>query len=216
MKKTTTTIQISQSIGSVSAERYDPENMNSVLVLAHGAGAGMNHPFMTALSKELAELGVGTMRFNFPFIEQKKKRPDVPAVAHKTIEAVIQKTLELFPSTPLFAGGKSFGGRMTSQYFSKQDIKEVKGIVFVGFPLHQPGNPSIERADHLKSVKKSMLFLQGTRDALAQWDLIQQVTSSLSTAKLIKIEGADHGFKAAKQNIIPALALHIKEWTNTK
>ncbi len=216
MKTKSISIQVSQSIGSVSGEIYEPEKMKGILVLAHGAGAGMNHPFMTALSKELAALEIGTMRFNFPFIEQKKKRPDVPAVAHKTIEAAIQKAIELFPSTPIFAGGKSFGGRMTSQYFSKQDIKEVKGIAFVGFPLHPPGNVSIERADHLKSVKKSMLFLQGTRDTLAQWDLIEQVTSSLPTATLVKIEGADHGFKVAKQNIIPALALYIKEWMNTK
>src|SRR6478609_5443235 len=106
MKKTTVSIHVSSSIGSVSAEYYETENMKALLVLAHGAGAGMNHPFMTALSKELATLDIATMRFNFPFTEQKKKRPDVPAVAHKTIEAVIQKTLELFPSTPIFAGGK--------------------------------------------------------------------------------------------------------------
>lgn len=216
MNHTLLKIPISSSIGEVSAEIFQPEKMKSILVLAHGAGAGMNHPFMTSLSTELAALAIGTMRFNFPFTEHKKNRPDVPAVAHKAIESAIQKTLELFPSTPLFAGGKSFGGRMTSQYFSKQDIKEVKGIVFVGFPLHPPGNPSIDRAEHLKEVKKKMLFLQGTRDTLAQWDLIEQVTSSLSTAKLVKIEGADHAFKVAKQNIIPALALHIKEWMNIK
>ena len=216
MNHTLLKIPISSSIGEVSAEIFQPEKMKSILVLAHGAGAGMNHPFMTSLSTELAALAIGTMRFNFPFTEHKKNRPDVPAVAHKAIESAIQKTLELFPSTPLFAGGKSFGGRMTSQYFSKQDIKEVKGIVFVGFPLHPPGNPSIDRAEHLKEVKKKMLFLQGPRDTLAQWDLIEQVTSSLSTAKLVKIEGADHAFKVAKQNIIPALALHIKEWMNIK
>ena len=211
MKSTAVKISVSDSIGKVSGEIIQPEKMKSMLVLAHGAGAGMNHPFMTALSKALAELEVGTLRFNFPFIEQKKKRPDVPAVAHKTIEAAIQKVTELFPSTPLFAGGKSFGGRMTSQFFSKNDIKEVKGLVFVGFPLHAPGNPSIDRADHLKDVKKKMLFLQGTRDTLAQWDLIEQVTSSLTLAKLIKIDGADHGFKVGKQNIIPVLAEHIKD-----
>src|SRR5689334_24949184 len=140
MKSTAVKISVSDSIGKVSGEIIQPEKMKSMLVLAHGAGAGMNHPFMTALSKALAELEIGTLRFNFPFTENKKKRPDVPAVAHKAIEAAIQKAIELFPSTPLFAGGKSFGGRMTSQYFSKQDIKEVKGIVFVGFPLHPPGN----------------------------------------------------------------------------
>jgi len=216
MKKTTISIQVSASIGSVSGECYEIKNMKSMLVLAHGAGAGMNHPFMTSLSIELAALDVGTMRFNFPFSEQKKNRPDVPAVAHKTIEAAIKKALELFPSTPLFAGGKSFGGRMSSQYFSKQEIQEVKGIIFVGFPLHPPGNPSIDRADHLKDVKKRMLFLQGTRDTLAQWDLIEQVTSALSLAKLVKIEGADHGFKVAKQNIIPSLAQHINDWMKIK
>lgn len=216
MKTSSLKLSVSDSIGSVSAELMTSAKPKAILTLAHGAGAGMNHPFMIALSKELAALEISTIRFNFPFIEQKKKRPDVPAVAHKTIEAAIQKAVELFPSTPLFAAGKSFGGRMTSQYFSKQDIKEVKGIAFVGFPLHPPGNVSIERADHLKSVKKPMLFLQGTRDTLAQWDLIEQVTSSLPTAKLVKIEGADHGFKVAKQNIIPSLALYIKEWMNTK
>jgi uncharacterized protein len=216
MKGTVIKISVSDSIGKVSGEIIQPEKMKSMLVLAHGAGAGMTHPFMTTLSKALAELEVGTLRFNFPFIEQKKKRPDVPAVAHKTIEAAIQKATELFPSTPLFAGGKSFGGRMSSQLFSKNDIKEVKGLVFVGFPLHAPGNPSVDRADHLKDVKKKMLFLQGTRDTLAQWDLIEQVTSSLRLAKLVKIEGADHGFKAGKQNIIPVLAEHIKDWMKVK
>lgn len=216
MKGTVIKISVSDSIGKVSGEIIQPEKMKSMLVLAHGAGAGMTHPFMTTLSKALAELEVGTLRFNFPFIEQKKKRPDVPAVAHKTIEAAIQKATELFPSTPLFAGGKSFGGRMSSQLFSKNDIKEVKGLVFVGFPLHPPGNPSVDRADHLKDVKKKMLFLQGTRDTLAQWDLIEQVTSSLTLAKLVKIEGADHGFKAGKQNTIPVLAEHIKDWMKVK
>jgi predicted alpha/beta-hydrolase family hydrolase len=215
MKTKSITIQVSPSIGSVSGEIYEPEKMTSIFVLAHGAGAGMSHPFMTALSKELTALEVGTMRFNFPFVEQKKKRPDVPAVAHKTIEAAIRKAVELFPSTPIIAGGKSFGGRMTSQYFSKLDIKEVKGIAFIGFPLHPPGNASIERADHLKSVKKPMLFLQGTRDTLAQWDLIEQVTSSLPSAKLVRIEGADHGFKVPKKNILPLLAETIARWCSS-
>ncbi len=183
-----------------------------MLVLAHGAGAGMNHPFMTALSTELAALDIGTLRFNFPFTEQKKKKPDVPAVTHKTIEAAIQHAKKLFPKIPLFAGGKSFGGRMTSQYLSKQESEEIKGIVLVGFPLHPPGKPSAERAEHLKDVKIPMLFLQGTRDELAKWDLVEQVTSSLPLAKLIKLEGADHGFKVPGENVLPLLAVYIKEW----
>ncbi|HEU5292634.1 MAG TPA: alpha/beta family hydrolase [Cyclobacteriaceae bacterium] len=216
MKGTSIKIPVSDSIGKVSGEIMQPEKMKAMLVLAHGAGAGMNHPFMTGLSKELAALEIGTLRFNFPFTEQKKKRPDVPAVAHKTIEAVIQKAQELFSPIPIFAGGKSFGGRMTSQLFSKMDIKEVKGIVFVGFPLHAPGNPSIDRAEHLQTVKKKMLFLQGTRDTLAQWDLIEQVTSSLTMARLVKLEGADHGFKMGKLNAIPILAQHINTWMGLK
>ena len=205
-------IHVSDSIGEVSAELIQPENIKFMLTLAHGAGAGMNHPFMTGLSKELDALDIGTLRFNFPFAEQKKKRPDFPAVAHKAVEAAIQKASELFPAVPLFAGGKSFGGRMTSQFLSKTHQKDIKGIMFVGFPLHPAGKPSVERADHLKDVKNPMLFLQGTRDELAHWDLIQSVTSPLPMTSLIKIEGADHGFKISKQNALPLLAGHISEW----
>jgi uncharacterized protein len=216
MKTTTFKIPVSSSIGEVSAELLQPEKMKCVLTLAHGAGAGMNHPFMTALSNELALLEVGTLRFNFPFTEQKKKRPDVPAVAHKTIEAAILKAKELFPDKPLFGGGKSFGGRMTSQYLSRHDTNDIAGVVFVGFPLHPPGKPAVERADHLQEVKRPMLFLQGTRDELAHWELIEQVTSGLPLATLIKIEGADHGFKIPRQNALPILATHIQAWMDTK
>jgi len=212
MKNSVLKLYVSPSIGEISAEIYQPENMKAVFVFAHGAGAGMHHPFMTALSTGLATLDIGTVRFNFPFTEQKKKRPDIPAVAHKTVEMVIQKTKELFPTTPVFAGGKSFGGRMTSQYLAKQDSNDVKGIVLVGFPLHPPGKPSVERADHLKDIKIPMLFLQGTRDELAHWELITQVTASLSLATLRKVEGADHGFKVPRQNILPTLATEIDTW----
>lgn len=212
MKTETISIRVSPSIGSVTAEYVEPDNMNALFVFAHGAGAGMYHPFMTALSNELATRNIGTLRFNFPFTEQKKKRPDVPAVAHKTIEAAIEKAKALFPTTPVFAGGKSFGGRMTSQYAAKQNVKGVKGLIFVGFPLHPPGKPGTERADHLHDVQFPMLFLQGTRDELAKWELIEPVVSSLTQAKLIKIEGADHGFKIPRQNSIPLLASHITDW----
>jgi predicted alpha/beta-hydrolase family hydrolase len=211
MKTTDVKIFVSDSI-EVSGEIIQSEKMKSVFVFAHGAGAGMNHPFMTALSKELVSLNIGTLRFNFPFTEQKKKRPDFPAVAHKAIEAAIEQSKKLFPKTPLFAGGKSFGGRMTSQYLSKEHDKEIKGIMFVGFPLHPPGKPSLERADHLQEVKTPMLFLQGTRDELAHWALIEQIASSLPLATLIKLEGADHGFRIPRQNAIPVLAMHINEW----
>lgn len=196
----------------VSAEYILPSGSYCMITLAHGAGAGMNHPFMTALAKLLAEDGIGTLRFNFPFMEHKKGRPDVPAVAHKTIEAAINNAHETFPDLPLFASGKSFGGRMSSQYLSDHPHPEVKGIIFYGFPLHAPGKPSTERAAHLKDVKVPMLFLQGTRDELASLNLIESVCSSLPLATLIKIEGANHAFKAGKQDILPKLATLTKDW----
>lgn len=207
-------IKVSEKIGSVTAEAASPKKPVALLVLAHGAGAGMNHPFMSQLSNELNKLQVATLRFNFPFVENKKGRPDPPAVAHAAIEAAIAAGKKKFPSIPLFISGKSFGGRMSSQLMSSKNVEDVQGIVFYGFPLHQPGNPGIERADHLKQVKVPMLFLQGTRDALADIKLIQQVTKELKKAKLVSYEGADHSFKAPKQNLIPALAEATSEWVN--
>lgn len=207
-------LQVSPSIGSVSAEYIIPENTKCVMTLAHGAGAGMNHSFMILLAKSLAVESIGTLRFNFPFIENKKGRPDVPAVAHKTIEAAKNEASNSFPSVPLFISGKSFGGRMSSQYLSAQPHTAVKGLIFYGFPLHPQGKPSIERADHLKNVKVPMLFLQGTRDALASIELMENVCASLPLATLIKIEDADHSFKSGKQDIISLLVKHTIEWIN--
>jgi predicted alpha/beta-hydrolase family hydrolase len=169
---------------------------------------------MVALAKKLAELGVASLRFNFPFIEQKKRRPDLPAVAHKTIEAAINEVKQSYPNVPLYLSGKSFGGRMSSQYLAAHHDAAVRGIIFFGFPLHPSGKPSIDRAEHLKEVKVPMLFLQGTRDELATPELIEQVTSSLKNATLMKLEGADHAFKAGKQELIPVLAKHATEWMN--
>lgn len=196
----------------MSAETTLSGNPKAIFVFAHGAGAGMNHPFMKELSTELANHGIATLRYNFLYMEQKKKRPDFPAVAHQAVAAAIGKAYELFPTTPIFAGGKSFGGRMTSQYLSAHPVSHVKGIAFVGFPLHPAGKPSIERAAHLEKIKLPMLFLQGTRDALAEWSLIEPLCQKLSTASLVKLEGADHSFKAAKQNLLPVLAAEINLW----
>jgi uncharacterized protein len=149
-------------------------------------------------------------------MENKKGRPDSPAVAHKTIEVAMNKAHELFPSLPLFASGKSFGGRMSSPYLATQPAVAAKGIIFFGFPLHQPGKPSIERAEHLKSVKVPMLFLQGSRDELASYDLIEKVCASLRLATLIKIEGANHAFKAGKQDILLVLADFTRSWIEKK
>jgi hypothetical protein len=205
-------LPVSPSIGEVSAEAYIPEKAVGVLTLAHGAGAGMDHPFMVSLAKYLAEAGIATLRFNFPFTENKKVRPDAPAVAHKAVDAAIGLAHELFPSLPLFVSGKSFGGRMSSQYLSGHSNPAVKGIIFFGFPLHPSGKPSVERAEHLKDVKLPMLFLQGTRDELATVSLIEPVVSSLSNATLVKIEGANHMFKAGKQDTIPILANAARDW----
>jgi predicted alpha/beta-hydrolase family hydrolase len=170
------------------------------------------HPFMTSLCDELATLSIATLRFNFPFTENKKGRPDVPAVAHATIEAAIEAGAKKFPGVPLFVSGKSFGGRMSSQLLSTKEIESVSGIIFYGFPLHQPGNPGTERADHLKKVKVPMLFLQGTRDALADIKLIKELCKGLKKSTLISFDGADHSFKAPKQNLIPVLAKESAAW----
>lgn len=205
-------IKVSDKIGSVSAEITKLKKAKALLVLAHGAGAGMNHPFMKSICDELTTWEIATLRFNFPFTENKKGRPDAPPVAHATIEAAIAKGAKEFDEIPLFVGGKSFGGRMSSQLMAIKNIELVSGLVFVGFPLHQPGNPSIDRADHLKEVKVPMLFLQGTRDALADFTMIKGVVKKLKSATLISFENADHSFKAPKQDLIPVLAKQIADW----
>lgn len=205
-------IKISEKIGSVSAELMEPKKMAALFTFAHGAGAPMNHPFMKTMSNELEQLGVGTLRFNFPYMEARKGRPDVPAVAHATIEAAASHLHKEFPKLPVFLSGKSFGGRMSSQYMSKSAPDFVKGLAFFGFPLHAPGQASTDRAEHLKDIKVPMLFLQGTRDSLAQWDMIVSVTESLPKATLVKFEGADHSFKAGKANLLPELAKAVAEW----
>ena len=212
MKTKSLSLKVSSAIGSVSAECIIPEKSKCIMTLAHGAGAGMNHSFMVTLAQLLSAAGIATMRFNFPFTENKKGRPDTPAVAHQTIEAAIAKAKKLFSDLPVFAAGKSFGGRMTSQFLSANHDSEVKGIIFYGFPLHPPGKPSVERAEHLKNIRIPMLFLQGTKDELATWKLIESVCSSLKLAELVKIEGANHAFKAGKKDIMKLLADTTNDW----
>jgi predicted alpha/beta-hydrolase family hydrolase len=209
-------LKVSETIGTVTAELVEAKKPQAILTLAHGAGAGMNHPFMTALATELALLNITTLRFNFPFTEQKKKRPDVPAVAHKTIEAALNAAHTTFPKLPVFASGKSFGGRMSSQYLSAHNPEFVKGIIFYGFPLHAPGKPGTERGDHLKNIKAPLLFLQGSRDEFAEWNLIETVTNELPLATLVKIDGANHAFKKGKENLIPLLAAETKKFISAQ
>lgn len=212
MKGRSLTLHISESIGSVSAELMQPDNMHAMFTFAHGAGAGMNHKFMIELSEALLSEGIGTLRFNFPYMEQKKKRPDVPAVAHAAIEAALQHAHQLFPNVPIFASGKSFGGRMSSQWLALQPHEFIKGIIFFGFPLHPAGKPGTERADHLKKVSVPMLFLQGTRDELATWSLITEVCSDLQQATLVALEQANHAFYIPRKNALPILAAETAAW----
>ncbi len=212
MKTKQFSLLVSDSIGSVSAEYMIPEKSICIITLAHGAGAGMNHLFMTSLATSLAAENIATLRFNFPFTEHKKGRPDVPAVAHKTIEAAINNAHKEFPSLLLFASGKSFGGRMSSQYLSAHPHDQVKGIIFYGFPLHAPGKLSTDRASHLSNIQIPMLFLQGSKDELATWNLVETVCSALPEATLIKIEGANHAFKAGKQDVMSMLVSFTKKW----
>lgn len=209
-------LQITPAIGAVTAEYIIPKGTTKcIITLAHGAGAGMDHLFMTTLAAALAEAGIATLRFNFPFSENKKGRPDTPAVAHQAIAAALTHAREAYPALPLFASGKSFGGRMTSQYLSTTPRPEVKGVIFYGFPLHQSGKPSTERAEHLKDVKTKMLFIQGTRDELAAWDLITEVCASLPKARLVKIEGANHMFKAGKVDTLPLLVNATRDFVTS-
>ena len=207
-------LEVSPLVGKVSAKLIVPDKPKCIFTLAHGAGAGMDHLFMETLADSLSKAGIATLRFNFPFMEHKKGRPDSPPIAHMTIEAAIKKALELNPKLPLFVSGKSFGGRMSSQYLADHPETSVKGIIFYGFPLHPSGKPSIERADHLKALKIPMLFLQGSKDTLATWALIKTVCESLRKATLVKLEGADHSFKAGKNDTMSLLVNETKKWVD--
>jgi uncharacterized protein len=180
---------------SISAVLSAPLPPSAVFVFAHGAGAGMDHSFMADMSAALGERGIATLRYQFPYMEQGSKRPDDPATAQAAVRAAVAEALARLPGVPLFAGGKSFGGRMTSQAQAAQPLEGVRGLVFVGFPLHAAGKPATSRAAHLAKVEVPMLFLQGTRDALAELDLVRTTTAGLGErATLHIVEGADHSF----------------------
>lgn len=180
---------------SVSAVLCAPAEASAVFVSAHGAGAGMDHPFMAALAAALGARGVATLRYQFPFMEAGSKRPDDPATAQAAVRAAVTEAVVRLPGVPVFAGGKSFGGRMSSQAQAAAPMPHVRGLVFVGFPLHPAGKPGTQRAAHLADVKLPMLFLQGTRDALADIDLVRETTTRLGDrATLHVVEGADHAF----------------------
>lgn len=179
----------------VSALLQLPPAATACFVLAHGAGAGMEHPSMTAIATELAARRIATFRFQFPYMELGRRRPDAPPVCHATVRAVVAKAASLAPALTLFAGGRSFGGRMTSQAQAIEPLRGVKGLAFIGFPLHASGKPSVERAEHLSEVKVRMLFLQGTRDELARLELLRPVIERLGSRATLKLlQDADHSF----------------------
>jgi predicted alpha/beta-hydrolase family hydrolase len=188
-------------IGTVSAILTQPANARACYVLAHGAGTDMRHASMDKIAAGLADRGIATLRFNFPYMENKQGRPDQPAVAHATIRAAVAEAARLCPGLKLVAGGKSFGGRMTSQAQSKAPLPDVKGLAFLGFPLHADKKPSTERAEHLAHVAIPMLFLQGTRDGLADLGLLKPILAALGTkATLHEVEGGDHSFAVLKKS----------------
>ena len=187
--------------GTVSAILTQPDKARACYVLAHGAGADMRHAFMGKVAEGLANRGIATLRFNFPYMEKKLGRPDQPAVAHAAIRAAVQEAGRLCPGMKLVAGGKSFGGRMTSQAQAKAALPGVKGLSFLGFPLHAAKKPSSERAEHIGGIAIPMLFLQGTRDGLADLGHLKPVIAALgATATLHEVEGGDHSFAVLKKS----------------
>ena len=186
---------------SVSGLWQRPSSVRCALALAPGAGAGITHAFMADMAGLLAERRIATLRYQFPYMEKGSKRPDPPALAHATVRAAVAEAAKACPGLPLIAGGKSFGGRMTSQAQGKAPLEGVKGLAFFGFPLHPAGKPSAERAAHLAEVKLPMLFLQGTRDTLAELSLLEPVIRGLGrNATLHRAEGADHSFHVLKSS----------------
>jgi predicted alpha/beta-hydrolase family hydrolase len=187
--------------GEVSALLSRPAKARWLLVLAHGAGAGMRHPFLEKLVNELAGVGVATLRYQFPYMEERRQFPDTPAVLTATVVAAVRTAAEAAPGLPLFAGGKSMGGRMTSLAASQHSLAGVRGLVFFGFPLHPPNRPGTARADHLAKVTAPMLFLQGTRDTLADLKLLRPICAKLgAVAALHIIDKADHSFHVLKSS----------------
>lgn len=187
-------------------------------VLGHGAGAGMRHPFLAAVVERLAGHGIATLRYEFLYMAEGRKRPDSPEVAEGTVREAVNEAREQLQGLPLIAGGKSFGGRMTSQAQAGEPLPGVVGLVFLGFPLHPPRRPSISRSEHLSRVRIPMLFLQGTRDDLADLALIREVCSRLGSATLYVVEGGDHSFNVlkrsgrTKEQVLSDLAGAIARW----
>lgn len=224
------TFRLSGSAGDVKALLLRPADARWLLVLAHGAGAGMHHPFMEMLARELAACRVATFRYQFPYMQQRRGRPDPPAVLTAIVRAAVAAAADAASDLPLLAGGKSLGGRMTSLALAEEpsspsktaDIgTRVRGLVFFGFPLHQPGRPGTQRADHLERVTVPMLFLQGTRDTLADLALMRPLCATLAPRATLQIvDTADHSFHVLKRSgrtdaeVLSELARTVASWAD--
>jgi len=211
---------VGQTSGEVSGLLVRPPDARLLYVLAHGAGAGMRHPFLEAVARALAEQKIATLRYQFPYMEQRARRPDPPAVAAATVRAAVAEAARVAPGLPLIAGGKSFGGRMTSTAQAEEPLPGVRGLVFLGFPLHPPGRPGDSRAEHLAQVRIPTLFLQGDRDEFAELSLLKPVVKRLGAgATLHLVEGGDHSLKVLKRSgkteadVMGELVGAIADWT---
>jgi len=200
-----------------------PDAARGCYVVAHGAGAGMTHPFMASIANELAARGVATLRYQFPYMERGSKRPDTPKAAHAAVRAAVAEAARRLPEMPLFAGGKSFGGRMTSQAQAATPMPGVAGLIFLGFPLHPPGQPSDARGAHLSDVAIPMLFLQGSRDEFATLALLEPLASALGTRATLRLfDDADHSFRVPARTgrkdseIRTELADAIADWIDAR
>jgi len=223
MERTALTFEASGSAGEVSALSLRPSDTWVALVLAHGAGAGMHHPFMSALAERLGARGIATFRYQFPYMEAGSRRPDPAPLLMKTVRIAVAAARDHFDGIPLLAGGKSMGGRMTSSACAVEPLSGVHGLVFYGFPLHPAGRPATARAEHLSAVSLPTLFLQGTRDALADLDLLRPVCAALGPAATLHIsEGADHGFHVLKRSgrtdaeVLDELADVTRDWARER
>ena len=214
-------LQVASQIGSVSGILVRPADARYLLVLGHGAGAGMRHRFMEGMAEALARRDVATLRYQFPYAEAGRGRPDRAPTLVATVRAAVAAGAGNEPDLPLFAGGKSMGGRMTSTAQAETPLPGARGIVFLGFPLHRPGDESDRRADHLRDVRIPMLFVQGTRDRLAELARIRAVSATLDGALLHVVEDADHGFDVLKRTgkstdqVYDEIAGTIRSWMDS-
>lgn len=227
-------VRVGERVGEISALWSRPSDATAQYVFAHGAGAGMQHAFMEALTERLVARAIAVFRYQFPYMEAGSRRPDVPRVLEATVRTAVRRAGEVADGLPQFAGGKSMGGRMTSRAVAEaagsaattaeedNPLHSLKGLIFVGFPLHPAGKPGTDRADHLRDVSTPMLFLQGTRDKLAEMDLLRSVTDPLKPATVQVVEGADHGFHVLKRSgrtddeVLDELADSIRGWIDAR